>query len=348
MSHTTRSIIFIGYKVLQSLVDGTGAENLSFYVGWLNQLDQQLRSTSELQLSSMESQNRLSGMLELAFLKFNLSRSTSVYRLLLDSTPVFLQLALAETAWQPAPPKSTSVSLAHLFTSGCYELAHFALLDSLCSMLYALPQAVDYDTTVQPFGTDIHIVEWVYGCPVELQMVLADINARFNRSRAGKDFDWQRMEQRLKSWKPAMSTSEEDQSWRAVARLAVQESWRHTLLIYLYMALCEITSDDARVQASVRQVFQLTSTVKPTEAPSINIHLFAQYLVAGACARSETQRAVARERLGGGFDEGLMILRSSDFVPVLDHLWHGAAANGQPIRWSDYARSRQATLPILI
>ncbi|KAG9126572.1 hypothetical protein FRC07_002945 [Ceratobasidium sp. 392] len=215
-------------------------------------------------------------------------------------------------------------------------------------MLYALPQVVDYDTTVQPFGVEVHPIEWFYGCPAEFQMALVDINAHFNRNRAGKNVDWQFMEQRLKSWKPAMPTPEEDQSWRAVTRLAVQESWRHTLLIYMYMAVCGVTSDDARVQASVRQVFQLTSTVKPTEAPETNVHLLAQYLVAGTCTRSEKQRAIARERLREKSDKRLIILRSSEFVPVLDHLWHGAAANGRPIRWSDYASSRQVALPISI
>ncbi|KAG9097867.1 hypothetical protein FRC06_007097 [Ceratobasidium sp. 370] len=264
-------------------------------------------------------------MLEVAFLKFRLSNSTNVYRLLRDSAPAFLHMALAETTWRSTPPNPTSVSLAHLLASPRYKLVHFALLDSMCSMLYALPQVVDYDTSVPPFGEDVHPVE-----------------------RDGHNLDWKLIEQRLKSWNSVAHTSGEDESSKAVARLAVQESWRHTLLIYLYMAICGVASDDARVQASVRQVFQLTSTVNPSKTSVINIHLFAQYLVAGACARSEKQRAVARRRLGAVFQDGLWIIRGSDFIFVLDHLWHGAAANGRPIHWSDYASSRQAALPIPI
>ncbi|KAG8735956.1 hypothetical protein FRC10_009960, partial [Ceratobasidium sp. 414] len=67
---------------------------------------------------------------------------------------------------------------------------------------------------------------------------------------------------------------------------------------------------------------------------------------AGACARSEKQRAVARRRLGEISQDTPWMIRGSDFVPVLDHLWHGAAANGQPIHWGDYASSRRAALPV--
>lgn len=43
---------------------------------------------------------------------------------------------------------------------------------------------------------------------------------------------------------------------------------------------------------------------------------------------------------------GLWLMAGSDFVPVLDHLWHGAAADGRAIQWSDYLASRQIALPI--
>lgn len=47
-------------------------------------------------------------------------------------------------------------------------------------------------------------------------------------------------------------------------------------------------------------------------------------------------------------ENSLWLFHGADFVPVLDHLWHGAAANGRPIRWSDYMASRQVALPIPI
>ncbi|KAG9092961.1 hypothetical protein FS749_015296 [Ceratobasidium sp. UAMH 11750] len=347
-SRTTRLLMFLGCKVFESLLEGTTAEKFPLYASWLNRFDQQLLSIPGWTLSPAEYQSHLVGTLEVAFLKFRLSNNTNVYRLLRESAPAFLQIALAETTWRWTSLNPTSVSLAHLLASSRYELSHFALLDSLCSMVYVLPHVIDYDTSVPPFGEDVNHVEWVHGCPAEFQLILVDINNYSHQRREGHDLDWQLTEQRLKSWKPEVQTSEEGESLRAVARLAVQESWRHTLLIYLYMAVCGVTNDDDRVQASVRQIFQLTSTVNPPKTSVINIHLLVQFLFAGICARSEKQRAIARRRLGEVFHERLWVIRGSDFVPVLDHLWHGAAANGRPIRWSDYAFSRQVILPIPI
>ncbi|KAG8713887.1 hypothetical protein FRC08_012670 [Ceratobasidium sp. 394] len=249
---------------------------------------------------------------------------------------------------QPDAQPPSVISVASILASTRYELAHFILLDSFCSMLYALPQVIDYDTSVMPLESDIHPVEWFHGCPATFQATLVDINSLFHRKQPGLRLEWKSVERYLKSWRPVVQTSGDGESWGTIARLAIQESWRHTLLIYLYMAVCGTTSDDPRVQASVRQVFQLITTVKQSEKTLVSIHLLGQCLVAGVCARTEKQRATARERLGDPFNNGIWILRGSDFLPVLDHLWHGAAANGQPIRWSDYVFSRRAALPIAI
>ncbi|KAG8716574.1 hypothetical protein FRC08_009235 [Ceratobasidium sp. 394] len=347
-SPTMRLLMFLGCKVFESHLDGTAEEKFPLYASWLNRLDRQLLSTPAWTLSPAEYQTHLAGTLGVIALKFRLSNSTNVYQLLKDSAPAFLQIALMETTWQWTPLNPTSVSLAHLLASPRYELAHFALIDSLCSMAYVLPHVVDYDTSVPPFGEDVHPIEWVHGCPTEFQLILVDINNYSHQRREGHKLDWQLTEKRLKSWNSAVKISEEGESLKTVARLAVQESWRHTLLIYLYMAVYGVASDDARVQASVRQIFQLTSTANPAKTSVINIHLLVQFLFAGACARSEKQRAVARRRLGEVSQEGLWVIRGSDFVSLLDHLWHGAAAGGRPIRWSDYAFSRQVALPIPI
>lgn len=69
---------------------------------------------------------------------------------------------------------------------------------------------------------------------------------------------------------------------------------------------------------------------------------------AGICACSEKHRKVVREELTDASESKIWLMRGVDFVPVLDHLWHGAAANGQPIGWGDYMRSRETMLPIAL
>ncbi|KAG9121811.1 hypothetical protein FRC07_002076, partial [Ceratobasidium sp. 392] len=136
------------------------------------------------------------------------------------------------------------------------------MLDTMCSMVYGLPQVVDYDTSIPPLDTGIHPAEMVHGCPPELQLVLADINTRSAWKQIGPILDWHIVERKLQEWQPVMRGSAGEESWKLVARLAVQESWRHALLIYLYMAVCGATSNEARVETSVRQVFQTMGTVK--------------------------------------------------------------------------------------
>jgi hypothetical protein len=41
-------------------------------------------------------------------------------------------------------------------------------------------------------------------------------------------------------------------------------------------------------------------------------------------------------------------MRGRDFVPVLEHLWKGVAAEGRPVKWDDYLASREAVLPVII
>ncbi|QRW11317.1 Fungal specific transcription factor domain [Ceratobasidium sp. AG-Ba] len=158
--------------------------------------------------------------------------------------------------------------------------------------------------------------------------------------------DWRSIEQELHEWKPFTRTALEEESWRGVVRLAVQESWRHTLLIYLYMGVCGVASDDPRVRASVKQVFQIIGAVKKESDPIANIHFANQYLIAGAYTPSEKRRAIVREELSKLIKTGMWLLSGSDFIPVLDHLWHNAGCNGQPVTWRDYVHSRQIALPV--
>ncbi|QRV96614.1 Fungal specific transcription factor domain [Ceratobasidium sp. AG-Ba] len=332
-------------KIFQTVLDGADTRMIGGYTQWILKFERQLNLAPEQSLASNNLSN-LIGTLELAHLKLKFVHVRSPYRDVHDLAPVFLQVAFADSSLWPDIWSSTSVSLAHIFASSRYELGHFVLLDSFCSLAYALPQAIEYDTSVSLFDTNSHPVEWVHGCPIEFQFILVELNARCNNpSRPQPDTDWRNIEHRIQSWKSKAWPIAEEESWKTIARMALQESWRHTLLIYLYMGVCGVASDDQRVQASVRQVFRLIETLKETYIPLVNIYILMQYLVAGICARSESQRAIVREGLGSTFDDAVWILKGSDFVPVLDHLWHDAAANGQPVRWSDYAYSRSVMLP---
>ncbi|KDN38215.1 hypothetical protein RSAG8_09614, partial [Rhizoctonia solani AG-8 WAC10335] len=68
-----------------------------------------------------------------------------------------------------------------------------------------------------------------------------------------------------------------------VAWLAVQESWRLTLLVYLYLAVCGASSDEPRVQLCVSQLLRVVGTVRKHDSPDVRITFVIQYLMVG-CA----------------------------------------------------------------
>lgn len=106
-------------------------------------------------------------------------------------------------------------------------------MDAFCAMVFGVPQLVEYSMDFELFHTQPHYIEWVFGCPTKLLILLARINTHRDW---GSQFGWEDIESRLISWQtqPGM-VSREMESWKLVAWVAVQESWRQTLLIYLYL-----------------------------------------------------------------------------------------------------------------
>ncbi|KAG9119820.1 hypothetical protein FRC07_004961 [Ceratobasidium sp. 392] len=232
-SDTVRWIMFLGSKVLESFLDGTSAQKMDGFLRWIERFDQQLAQTPEQIFTSSESD--LVGALEITFLKLKVTGTLNAYEHIRKVAPVFLQLAFADSSLWPNP-YAFKLSLAHALASPRYELGQFIFLDSLCSLVYALPQVLEYDTSASPIYDDIHPVEWAHGCPVDLHVALVNLNILCCvPNQARPVVDPQPIERRLREWQLRTQAPPGEESWRTVARLAVQESWRHMLLIYLYM-----------------------------------------------------------------------------------------------------------------
>ena len=167
---------------------------------------------------------------QLAFFKLRLSERISPYKILRQMVPTFLQIAFSESSLWENQFDFTSISVAGVLASERAELAYFLLMDILCSMVYGVPQVLEYNTSTPPRGMYKYPL---HGCAAEFQIILADINARCARCSVAED--WQAIEQRLLDWKVPFFDTESAEPWRATAQLAVQECWRQTLLIYLYM-----------------------------------------------------------------------------------------------------------------
>ncbi|CAE6485929.1 unnamed protein product [Rhizoctonia solani] len=345
-SSITRCAVVLVVKIIESMLNGEVQNNRLTFRQSVERFESQLQRVKAQQPNPAEVEHLLNGFLEAAFLKMRMSNGYRAYQVLQNVAPTFLEIVYSDPTLWPNPNGPPMVCMSKVASSTRFELGHFALMDIVCSMAYGVPQVVHYETATSSLEPEVHPIEWIHCCPLEFQVCLTEMNQCCAKSYITPD--WRAIEHRLLSYKTSTTVMDNTESWKTVARLAVVESWRQVLLIYLYMAVCGVSSDDPRVQSAVRQTFQLFKVVKRQEPPKVNAHFMVQYLIAGACTRSEKQRAFARERLLDAFDNECWILPGCELVPVLDHLWHGVAANGQPFKWSDYILSRQVALPIPI
>ncbi|CAE6426541.1 unnamed protein product [Rhizoctonia solani] len=344
-SNLTRWVALVGMGVLESVIKGDMSQ-LRLHNFWIGHIEGSLKRELLLDLAPHEARDRHSDLVHITLLKTMLIHSSNTYQVLRSVTPAFLQLAFSDPALWSSNFSLTSVPLSTILTSEAHELAYFALIDCASATAFGLPQQVEYDTTIHSSPGYYSSHQWAHSSPTEFQLVLADINACRDGSPNARD--WRDIENWLLAWQSRSGEHAFTDSWMTVAWYAVQESWRLALLAYLYLAVCDTPSDDVRVQSCIKQVLQVIGTLKQREPPDANLSFFIQYLIVGICARSESHRKIVRDKLSAFNVTKLWSMRASDFVPVLDHLWHGAAAGGRPIKWSDYMRSREAVLPVLL
>ncbi|CAE6475428.1 unnamed protein product [Rhizoctonia solani] len=297
-------------------------------------------------LSPQKRQERCVDWIHISVVKTMVTHSSKIHQLLRDNIPMFLQLLFSDPTLWPSDSDFTYIPLSNLLHSHAHEAAYFALIDCTYAMASGLPQQLEYDTTMYQQPSIFSLHQWAHNFPTEFQLVLADINACRDQSPTARD--WKDVETWLLAWQPSPGDYTFPESWMTVTWYAVQESWRLALLAYLYLAVCGDSSDEQRIQSCIKQIIQVVGTVKKRGPSKGHVSFFVQYLVVGICARSETHRKIARERLLAQSETRSRLIRASDFVPVLDHLWHGAAADGRPIKWNDYMRSREAVLPVII
>ncbi|CAE6463424.1 unnamed protein product [Rhizoctonia solani] len=335
-SDLLRWTMFLGAQIAQMLLDGSGRKN---YVDLIHRFHRQVVLGSALTLNS-DLTTRLGAALDLAFYAFMVSDSATGYSIFKNTTSLWYQFA---TEFPLIRPHGSIVSLAYAISVPRYELSKFIFWDIMCALAFGVPSILQYDTVYRSIDTRQSILEWVYGCPLPFVILLAKINASRSTDASPNPDDWQKVEVYLQQWSPKLTYVDKD-SCKVVARFAIQESWRQSIYIYLYMGMCGVDSADSRVVDSVRQVVSLSSTIEDTSP--LGLHLFVPCLIAGAAARAEYHRAALRTRIHASREANSWILRGADFVPVLDHLWHGAAREGRPVKWDDYVHSRCATFAI--
>ncbi|CAE6504043.1 unnamed protein product [Rhizoctonia solani] len=283
-SSITRCTIIIAVKMVESMLNRESHDHRVTFKQSVERFENQLQRAKARRPNPTEIQHLLTGLLEVACLKMRLSNGYHTYQLLQNAAPTFLEIVYSDPSLWPNPNGPPMVCMSKVAASNRFELGHFALMDVICSMAYGLPQVVQYETATAYPEPEVHPIEWLHCCPLEFQVCIAEMNECCAKSYVAPD--WRTIEHRLLSYKKPMIAIDTTESWKSIARLAVLESWRQVLLIYLYMAVCGVSSDDPRVQSAVRQTFQLFKIVRREEPPKFNMHFMLQYLIAGAQERA--------------------------------------------------------------
>ncbi|CUA73180.1 hypothetical protein RSOLAG22IIIB_05181 [Rhizoctonia solani] len=339
----SRWIALIGLGLCEAFVRGDPSHN-RLHTLWMEYIGNSLKRELSDDLTRGEVQSRRRDWIHVSLLRTLVVQNSDVYQVLRSITPTFLQSVYSRPELWPTGSNPGCVPLLSVLTIGSHELAYFALIDCTFAMAFGLPHLVEYDTTVYPSPRSSLSHQWAHGAPTEFQVVLAQINACRDQSPAAPD--WRDVERWLLEWQSRPGEHTFSESWMMVAWYAVQESWRLALLVYLHLAVCGVPSDDQRIQSYVKQMLQVIGTVRPRESED-NI-FFIHYLVVGICARSEAHRTVVRDKLSAHKGTRFWLHCVTDFVLVLDHLWHGAGADGRPVGWSDYMGSRELVLPVVV
>ncbi|KAJ1305533.1 hypothetical protein OPQ81_000539 [Rhizoctonia solani] len=326
------------------LIDRLKGSKTMMWTMWLGTKLFQAVGQDPRSIKLVDVADRLLAQLELVYLKFTTVGSVSGYNLLQKAVPRFLQLVAANPyLYMEHPDANLVVSFRRAISAPQHELERFVIYDTAASFVLGVPPLVEYGYAEES-GCVSHGFEWIHGIPFALVEIISQINSWRAGSRVAALDDWWVLENRILDWQPRLVVADdEDSSIGGVARLAVQESWRHVVLIYLYMGMCGVSSHDLRVQASIRQIIQLGETV--ANLP-IGIHMFTHCVIAGIGARSEKYRSLIRQKLLSFKDTRVWLFRGPQFSKVLDHLWHGVGAGGGPVLWDDYIRSRCAVVQI--
>lgn len=122
-----------------------------------------------------------------------------------------------------------------------YEIRRFVFYDAMIAFALGTSSFAQYDTSDFPIlPVVVRPLEWVHGIPVEFVVNIVQVNAwRTCNPGIPNANDWPELELRTLAWMPrTMELVGEDScedSYEVITRLAVQETWRHAVLIYIYM-----------------------------------------------------------------------------------------------------------------
>ncbi|KAG9092883.1 hypothetical protein FS749_015375 [Ceratobasidium sp. UAMH 11750] len=283
-----------------------------------------------IQPASREALEALEDMFEVISIQFMSSSLEANLSLVCDAAPVY-QNACPEA---PGVPINLPAKLLHPE----FPLRHFPSLDILFSLGMCRPMLFRYDISFTPelcaTLTDIDGVglQWMHGIPDQFIVLLARMNML--RVDFAPNVDPQvigEIQAEIKNFRPVLGVSTDP--FLTVARLAVQESWRQVLYIYLYMGLCGADASDNRVEKALKGFTRLLEGTKPGRTP--DVFLMLPMIVAGVASRRSRDRNLIQSRMLNLRECSQPGTAGHESVLIQRDIWTRADAEARPAVWAD-------------
>ncbi|KAF8757242.1 hypothetical protein RHS01_04172 [Rhizoctonia solani] len=239
--------------------------------------------------------------------------------------------------------QSDTIDLLSLSGNDTHDIRCFAWCDITNSMATSRPTLLNYESNLectQHFDwEDAHAnpskgIEWIYGCPDVIAVLMArtvalkhlKIPKEERLSRGAK------LEQLIFGWR--FRPTHAKGSVMRVARVGVQEMWRHAAIIHIHQAIFRSDPTHSVVRDSVKSIIKIAS---PSNR-ELTLTVFYQSRIlscAGAFAISPKDRYTLKSRIIGCGNEPIL----RNLAVNLDDVWARTDSTGRFSSWSDKENS---------
>ncbi|CAE6375784.1 unnamed protein product [Rhizoctonia solani] len=281
----------------------------------------------ELKNKELPPQVKLVGLIEITNYEYYSSTLSRYYPHVLESASIVRQIIGSDT-----------LDLLGLSGKQTFDIRCFAWCDILHSMATSRPTMLKYEFDIEQarqsssadgYANPDKGVEWIYGCPDVLTLIMAQTTALKHSlaSEEEKVHHGAILEELILGWE--FRPTQAKGSVMRVARVGVQEVWRHIATLYLHQAIFRSHPTHPTVKSSVRNILGIASTLKPGVNP--DCFLSVPYFIAGSFAISQKDRYTLKTRLLSCGNEPF--LRNLAFS--LEDIWAESDATGRFASWSD-------------
>ncbi|KAG9103276.1 hypothetical protein FRC06_011513 [Ceratobasidium sp. 370] len=232
--------------------------------------------------------------LELLPVHLTTSRFSTTVSLLKQTALAFKRVVLE--------PPGQPINLPSKLVFPNSDVRQYSTLDVLTSLGAGCPMSCPYDVSYAnlPLGTldafdaaDALGLQWMYGCPRQFIILLARMhNIRDNPAYVVGASELGEIESAIRDWQPRFPLPEE--SYLAIAKLAIYECWRQALIIYLFMGVGGANSGDTCVVRAHKSFMKVVGTVSPSRVP--DVFLLLPLFVAAVASHKRKDRNKIYER----------------------------------------------------